>query len=134
MNTANITDLKTALIALTANKLHNTFYAKNLLIALKYNVFSKSFIANANSVSNSAITKHNLLQYVHCYYKLINKLTFSSNKQVKCTYLLQLNAQFCSAVNAQQITQAISIYIAMHKQALKNTKNKKIVAKLKAIF
>jgi hypothetical protein len=129
-----MTTNNTAIIALTANNLQNTFYAKNLLIALKHNVFSKSFIANVNSVNNSAISKQNLLQYVYCYYKTINKLTFTAKKQVKCAQLLQLNAQFCSAVNAQQIVQATNIFIAIHKQALANTKNKKVQVKLKAIF
>jgi hypothetical protein len=59
---------------------------------------------------------------------------FTASKQVKCVHLQQLNAQFCNAVNTQQITQAINIYIAIHKQALANTKNKKVQAKLKAIF
>jgi hypothetical protein len=130
----NKTDYKSAIIALTANNLQNTFYAKNLLIAVKYNVFSKNFIANANSVCNSAIAKQNLLQYVYCYYKTFNKLVFTASKQVKCVHLQQLNAQFVSAVNAQQITQALNIFIAIHAQALKNTKNKKVQAKLKAIF
>ena len=75
-----------------------------------------------------------MLQYVYSYTKTINKLTYKANKQVNCAHLLQLNAQFVSACNAQQITHALSAYIAIHKQALKNTRNKKVKVALKAIF